>query len=82
MRKFKAIVAKDKPNTLQIVDTTQIHGINTKIIGKMTIIDLIRIGIGLKGALSADARTVGQLGTHRRNMIRLRRDTGRNSTGN
>jgi hypothetical protein len=48
----------------------------------MTIIDLIGIGIRLKGASFADTRTVGQQGTHRRNVTRLRGGIDCNSTGN
>ena len=81
MRKFKARLTKTKTNTLRIVNTTQIHD-DTKAIRKMTIINLIRIGIRLRSALFADARIAGQLSILKRNAIRPKRDTDYNSIGN
>jgi hypothetical protein len=78
MRKFKAIMVK--VSTSRTVNITQIHGSDTNTIRKMTRIN--HIGIRLKGALFADARTAGQLGILRRNAIRPRRDIGYNLIGN
>ena len=48
----------------------------------MTIIDLIRIGIRSRSALFADTKTAGQLSIFKENVIRLRKDTDHNLTGN